>query len=222
MLIRADPIIPAILTFWHTHCVDLTTEEMMKKFWLITIGVLMLTLSTANILPAQTRQVIAKAESVTGDSFRYFGRTPEGVRIAAVNQPSQAMLKAIDKGFRDLFSVARKNRYGRRLNFSDYTVFIAKADRDINADKKYSPDIAVGAAQYAGTEYDKGGFIYAAGMVIGFNPAAFVIADHQRDFQRVSDTVRFEGEHLVLYHNDRRRFNETADHSKGGSHPILQ
>jgi hypothetical protein len=34
--------------------------------------------------------------------------------------------------------------------------------------------------------------------------------------------VRYEGEHLVLYHNDRRRYQRTFDHSKGGSHPILQ
>jgi len=26
----------------------------------------------------------------------------------------------------------------------------------------------------------------------------------------------------VLYFNDRKRFNETLDHSKGGGHPILQ
>jgi hypothetical protein len=34
--------------------------------------------------------------------------------------------------------------------------------------------------------------------------------------------VRFEGEHLVLYFNDRALFNRTADHSTGGFHPILQ
>jgi hypothetical protein len=83
-------------------------------------------------------------------------------------------------------------------------------------------DIAVGAAQYAGTEYDNGGYVYAAGMVIARNPPAFVIAEHTSDFGRVSDVVRFEGEHLVLYHNDRQRFAATADHSKGGGHPILQ
>ena len=101
-------------------------------------------------------------------------------------------------------------------------MFIAKADREKDSQGKYSPDIAVGAAQYAGTDYDQGGYIYAAGMVIAFNPSAFVIADHKSDLNRVSDVVRYEGEHLVLYHNDRRRYQQTADHSKGGGHPILQ
>ena len=46
--------------------------------------------------------------------------------------------------------------------------------------------------------------------------------EHTSDFERVSNVVRYEGEHLVLYHNDRARFAATADHSHGGSHPILQ
>jgi hypothetical protein len=51
---------------------------------------------------------------------------------------------------------------------------------------------------------------------------SFVIAEHTRNFERISNVVRYEGEHLVLYHNDRRRYSETADHSRGGGHPILQ
>lgn len=171
---------------------------------------------------AQNRRVLAEAQRITGDQFKLAVRTPRGANVFAVTQPNAAMLAAIDQGLTDLFAVARKNRYSRKLNYSDYTVFVAKADREKNADGGYSPDIAVGAAQYAGTDYDQGGYIYAAGMVISNEPAAFVIAEHKRDLKRVSDIVRFEGEHLVLYHNDRRRYSQTADHSKGGGHPILQ
>ena len=179
-------------------------------------------LGSVHFADAQNRQVLAKAESVTGDRFPFAVRTAKGANIFAAERPSMAMLSAIDRGLTNLFTVSRKNRYNRRLNYSDYTVFIAKADRDKDSQGKYSPDVAVGAGQYAGTDYDQGGFIYAAGMVVAYNPAAFVIADHKKDFNRVSDVVRFEGEHLVLYHNDRRRYSETADHSKGGGHPILQ
>lgn len=134
------------------------------------------------------------------------------------------MLRAIDKGFDQLFAIAKKDEYNykRSLKHSDYTIYIAKADRTENSAGEYSPDIAVGAAQYEGTKYDQGGYIYAAGMVISFRPNAFLIAEHKKDFTRVSNVVRYEGEHLVLYHNDRKLFNETADHSKGGGHPILQ
>ncbi|MDM7923532.1 MAG: hypothetical protein QUS14_14635, partial [Pyrinomonadaceae bacterium] len=161
-------------------------------------------------------------DSISGDRFTVQTRTPLGANIYAVRRPNSAMLNAIDKGLSDLFAVARKNGYKRRLNYSDYTIYIAKADRQQSADGQYSPDIAVGAAQYAGSVYDQGGYVYAAGMVISFSPMAFVIAEHTRDLNRVSDVVRFEGEHLVLYHNDRRRYSRTADHSQGGGHPILQ
>ena len=171
---------------------------------------------------AQNRRTLSEAQRITGDQFTISTRTPRGANVYAVKQPNAAMLTAIDQGLTDLFAVARKNRYSRKLNYSDYTVFVAKADREKSADGNYSPDIAIGAAQYAGTDYDQGGFIYAAGMVISNDPAAFVIADHKKDLKRVSDIVRFEGEHLVLYHNDRRRYGQTADHSKGGGHPILQ
>ena len=172
--------------------------------------------------PAQNRQVLAQAQRITGDRFTVAARTPRGANIYAVNRPPAVMLTAIDRGLTDLFAVARRNGYSRKLNYADYTIYIAKADRDRDSAGKYAPDIAVGAAQYAGTDYDQGGYIFAAGMVIAFNPCTFVIAEHTRDLQRVSDVVRYEGEHLVLYHNDRNRYSQTADHSRGGGHPILQ
>jgi hypothetical protein len=165
---------------------------------------------------------LAKAQRVTGDRFTVAGRTPRGAMVYGVRRPSGAMLNAIDRGLTDLFAVARKNGYRRGLNYADYTIYIANADRDRDSGGRYSPDIAVGAAQYAGSDYDQGGYVYAAGMVLAFNPMSFVIAEHTRDLNRVSDIVRYEGEHLVLYHNDRRRYSQTADHSQGGGHPILQ
>ena len=166
--------------------------------------------------------VIDEAQRITRDAFTVSTRTPQGAGIYAVRQPSARMLAAIDQGLDDLFEAAERNGYRRRLNHSDYVIFIAKADRRTNSDGQYSPDIAVLTGQYAGSVYDQGGFIYAAGMVIGYNPLAFVIAEHDRDYQRVSEAVRNEGEHLVLYHNDRRRYNATLDHSRGGGHPILK
>jgi hypothetical protein len=171
---------------------------------------------------AQSRSLLNEAQRVSGDKFTFSAHTAKGASVYGVSKPSAVMLTAIDKGLTDLFAVAKKNGYKKKLNYSDYSIFIAKADRTQNSDKQYSPDIAIGAAQYAGTEYDKGGYIYAAGMVIANNPMAFVIAEHTKEFNRVSEVVRYEGEHLVLYHNDRRRYQETADHSKGGGHPILQ
>lgn len=173
-------------------------------------------------ITGSTSGQVSQAQRITGDRFAFAVRSPRGANIYSVRRPSGQMVSAIDRGLADLFNVARRNGYTRRLSFSDYTIFIANADRNRDSSGRYSPDIAVGAAQYAGTDYDQGGYVFAAGMVISFNPMSFVIAEHSRDFQRVSDVVRYEGEHLVLYHNDRRRYAQTADHSRGGGHPILQ
>ncbi|MFV0387581.1 MAG: hypothetical protein ACK5NT_02405 [Pyrinomonadaceae bacterium] len=172
----------------------------------------------------QLKAMTNEAQRITGDKFKYVTKSPKGVRIISVAKPSADMMNAIDTGFDELFSIAKKKpyQYKKKLNFSDYTIYIANADRVKDSGGNYSPDIAVAANQYAGSVYDKGGYIYAAGMVVTFNPLSFVVANHTKNFERVSNVVRFEGEHLVLYHNDRKLFEETADHSKGGGHPILK
>lgn len=185
------------------------------------VTLLLLAAGAASESLAQNQRTLAQAQRISGDTFTVATRTPRGANVVAVRQPSAAVLNAIDKGLTDLFAAARRNGYNRRLGYPEFTIYIANADRTKDSAGNYSPGIAVGAAQYAGTVYDKGGYIYAAGMVIGFNPMAFLIADHSQSLNLVSDIVRFEGEHLVLYHNDRNRYSQTADHSKGGGHPIL-
>ena len=166
--------------------------------------------------------LVARAQQVTGDRFTVAVTTPRGVTVVARVTPRPEVLQAIDNGFADLFAAAARHGYRSRLNFRDYTVFIGRADRTRDSSGQYSPDIAVGAGQYRGSVYDQGGYVFAAGMVLSNNPLAFVIAEHERDWQRISNVVRYEGEHLILYHNDRRLYAQTADHSRGGGHPIFQ
>jgi hypothetical protein len=174
--------------------------------------------TSRNINPA----LVARAQQITGDSFPVGISTPRGVNVFARTMPRAEVLDAIDRGFYELFAVAQRRGYRNRLSFGDYTVFIGRADRTKDSSGQYSPDIAVPAQQYAGGYYDQGGFIYAAGMVLAFNPSAFVIAEHDRDLGRISNVVRYEGEHIILYYNDRGLYEKTADHSRGGGHPILQ
>jgi hypothetical protein len=167
-------------------------------------------------------RLLAAAEHYSGDRFQFEAQTPRGVHVYAVNRPRAEALNAIDAGLAELFDVARRHGYNRMLDYSGYTVFIGRADRDRDSAGAYSPDIAVGAAQYAGSVYDKGGYVFAAGMVLSMEPGAFLIAEHERDFGRISNVARYEGEHIILYHNDRRLYAQTADHSRGGGHPILK
>jgi hypothetical protein len=182
----------------------------------------LLILASLQSADAQDRRALAEAQRISSDRFTVSAATPQGAHVYGVHKPSAAILTAIDKGLADLFAVARKNGYRKRLNYSDYNIYIGLPDRTKNSDGNYSPDIAIGAAQYAGSIYDQGGFIYVAGMVIANDPCSFLIAEHTKEMNLVSDIVRYEGEHLVLYHNDRKRYAATADHSKGGGHPILQ
>jgi hypothetical protein len=190
---------------------------------LIKISILVLAITvTAFGQKAAPQIVLNEAQQISKDTFSYIVKSKKGAVVYGVTNPTEEMLKAIDKGLGDLFALAKKNKYKKRLKFSDYTIFIARPDRQKDYLGNYSPDLAVAARQYAGTIYDKGGYIYAAGIVVAFQPCAFMIGVHTKDFNRVADVVRYEGEHIVLFHNDQKRFNDTADHSKGGSHPILQ
>lgn len=168
------------------------------------------------------QRLVARARQITGDTFPVFVRTPRGANVFARIAPRPDVLSAIDNGLTELFGIARNHGYRARLDYSNYTIFIARADRTKDSTGAYSPDIAVAAGQYAGSGYDQGGYVYAAGMVMAFNPCAFIIAEHDRNLSRIADVVRYEGEHLILYHNDRSLYGRTADHSQGGAHPILQ
>ena len=199
-----------------------------KNFIISAFLIVLASVAVVNAQPYTRRQssvnsgLVARAQQVTGDRFTVATTTPRGVTVVARVTPRREVLQAIDNGFADLFAVAARKGYRSRLNFRDYTVFIGRADRTRDSSGQYSPDIAVNAGQYAGSVYDQGGYVFAAGMGLAFSPSAFVIAEHERDWQRISNVVRYEGEHLILYHNDRRLYAQTADHSRGGSHPILQ
>ena len=204
-----------------------TTHRLHASRLLLFPAIALLLLLSLGASPASAQRsieqrLVERASQITGDGFPVTLRTPRGVRVYARTQPSASTLHAIDEGFTDLFNVARRHGYRARLEHTSYTVFIARADRSKDSSGQYSPDIAVAAGQYAGSGYDQGGYIYAAGMVLAYNPCAFIIAEHGRDFNRISNVVRYEGEHLILYHNDRSLYNRTADHSRGGGHPILQ
>lgn len=195
--------------------------KILIKFFLIGL-IISGIFQSANAQSRNEQLLIQRAVSISGDRFEVATTTERGVKVYAVKEPNAATLQAIDNGFANLFAIARKNGYNKRTNFSDYTVFIANADRTKDSSGNYSPDVAVPSGQYAGSDYDKGGYIYAAGMVLAFNPSAFIFAEHESNLERISDVVRFEGEHIILYYNNRSLYNKTADHSKGGGHPILQ
>lgn len=189
--------------------------------WILIVSFMLTDFSLACAQKPDDSQLIATAEKVSGDQFPYKTKTPKGARVYAVKKQTKQMLKAIDKGLVDLFAAAKKNNYKSKTKYSDYIVFVAKPDITNDKAGNYIPALAVPTGQYKDTKYDAGGFMYVAGMVLSNDPCAMIIGEHEKSFNLASDFVRYEGEHLILYHNDRKRYTETMDHSKGGAHPIL-
>ena len=196
----------------------------MKIIRLISFFAILLTMSQLAFAQTakQLQKLIQVAEATSNDKFNFGTKSRKGAIIYGVSKPTKEMLAAIDKGLDGLFAVARKNGYYSHLRYSDYIIFIAKPDRLTDSDGNYIPNFAIPVRQYAGTAYDKGGYMYAAGIVLAFSPSAFMIAENAKKLEQVSEVVRYEGEHLVLYYNDRAKYEATADHSKGGGHPILK
>jgi hypothetical protein len=178
--------------------------------------------AAASVKQNRAGRLVRQAESATGDRFTFATETPGGVEVFAVAKPKAEMLRAIDDGFRQLFAIARRNGYREHLRLADYTVFIARPDRTHDRNKAYSPALKIAAQGYTGSVYDKGGYIFVAGMVLTLDPSSFIVPEHTGEWARVSEVVRYEVEHLVLYHNDRARYNATMNHSRGGAHPILR
>src|SRR5918995_4355649 len=62
------------------------------------------------------RGLVARAQSMTGDSFGFTVVTPRGARVYAVSRPRAELLRAVDDGLTELFAVARRHGYQVALN----------------------------------------------------------------------------------------------------------
>src|SRR5262245_62057213 len=103
----------------------------------ITLSLINSAAGASQLSPSVRAKLIARAEQVTGDKFPVTTSSPRGVTVFAVSAPSKEVLAAIDQGFVDLFAVAQRHGYRHRLNFSNYTVFIARADRTKDSAGQY-------------------------------------------------------------------------------------
>ncbi|MBK8810702.1 MAG: hypothetical protein IPN69_08215 [Acidobacteria bacterium] len=116
------------------------------------------------------------------------------------------------------------------LNFSDFLIYVIPADREYDSDGNYVPNFLIRADDYDGTIFDHDpragiGYIYAAEFVIpeslGAARGEFVIADYSRNFETAEEAIRNGPEHLILYINDRPKYEKTKFHGRGISHPLI-
>lgn len=147
-------------------------------------------------------------------------RTPNGTTVYSFETVTPQNLQNIDEGLARVFDISsRVYGYQNGLNFSDYKIVLFKRSALCTGT---AVGFAVRADNYDGSEYDKDprpgyGVVCAAGLSAEFEqPLAVVVQDDSM----IALATRFEGEHLILYKNDRQKWGETVTHSTGG-HPLL-
>lgn len=164
--------------------------------------------------------------------------TPQGVAIYAETgvSISPAMLAAIDTGLQRTFTKT-KCKYNRSLSYGNYQFAVIRGEL-----YNGNPVYRLPCGQYCGTEYDKGGFIYAAGQVIDFVPQdsgrrnVIVIPEQFANIANAETISEYEAEHVELAHWDAdlaavdtielaplsgSLFESTKTHSGGAGHPII-
>lgn len=135
---------------------------------------------------------------------------------------------AIDDGLTALFERARCHiseydgkPVSRAMKHAEYIVAILKStDLDSNGD----PAIRIPAAQYAGTIYDKGGYVLIAGQMLAQGEPygnVMAIPDHQTNFERMRDVVGFEAEHIVAALNLPTLYWANETHTQSSGHPFI-
>lgn len=132
-------------------------------------------------------------------------------------------VEAIETGLTQCFAKARLVGYDRPLRLSDYIVAII-AD-SIRSPESETWSYKLPAGPYAGTEWDLGGYILAAGQMIAVGePYGNIIAipdHHGTDFNQLAVIAMYEAEHIILAHCDGDKYEATKIHGQGQGHPLF-
>lgn len=131
----------------------------------------------------------------------------------------------IADAFDERITTAKSKGWTKGLNPVDYTIYVFPSVRDLDADGNYSPVFQVFLPKgdpYNGSEYDHGGWIYAAEQVLTegdqLTDTFIIAANNSREYtQRV---VSYALDHLFAYKNDRELYERTKNHANGGQHPL--
>ena len=119
---------------------------------------------------------------------------------------------------------AAREGFINTISTQTITVLVFPSVREFYENGNYSPSVKVFIDEndsYAGSDYDKGGYILAAERVLSFTPFVYIIAEYKQDWEQAKNANFYAYEHALLKLNDEARFQATVDHSNGGGHPIL-
>jgi hypothetical protein len=168
-------------------------------------------------------------ERVMGfDSVTRF--SPGGLRLLVepgTEGPTDEEVGVIEAGMIHCFDKAKAQGYTKAMTLPEYTIAWLKSERS-PIDQVYAflvPDLL---GQYAGTEFDKGGYVLAPEAVVAYEGRygnLFCLADShgmktERDRETLFNAACYGVEHVVLFHNDLAKFKATEVHTTGG-HPLF-
>lgn len=152
-------------------------------------------------------------------------RTPLGVEIWLEGDARVTVSdkNRIDEGLSNCFERARRQGYTLALDHRQYKVcFLDNPER---APESGILSYRLPPGPYAGTEWDLGGYILAAGqMIMADYEEGNLIAlpEHNGQDQDSLRTIAdYETEHIVLCYNDGERYEATKIHGQGKGHPII-
>lgn len=200
----------------------------MKYYIAVILTIILLTACGGSGVPSVEDRVRTAAFTVG---------TPQGVAVFTEQgvTVSPAILEAIDTGLARTFAKS-KCRYGRSLSFGNYQFTIIRGEL-----YNGNPVYRLPCGQYCGGEYDKGGYIFAAGQVIEFVPFDsgrrnnVVIPEQFAAVVNAETISEYEAEHVELAHWDAdlapadtielaplsgSLFDSTKTHGNGSGHPI--
>lgn len=151
--------------------------------------------------------------------------TPHGLRIWTEPGAScpAAVEQAMTRGMEFTFEKGRCRGYTERMTLGDFNVVILRSTEN---DSQGFPAYRLPCAQYCGTEYDKGGYILAAGQILftAGSPIGMwiLIPEHTSGQTDHAATIaEYETEHGVLGFNDGAEYERTKTHGSGEGHPII-
>lgn len=149
-------------------------------------------------------------------------RTPQGAEVFSGYAINTELLPLIDAGINRLNEIASAapNNYSNLASPSAYKVYLFP-----RSPRCENPAFLIKAntSQNDGSIWDKDErpgkvALCAAGMVVGSESNEMLVVD---DAGIMPTIVRYEGEHLALFHVHRERFEATKYHSATSYHPIL-
>lgn len=165
-------------------------------------------------------------DQIMADSFHTV--TPAGVYLMTGKPPSDVLVESVDAEVASFVEIQNRLGYQDVITGERMTVLVFPSVRDYASDGSYCPSFKVyfgpGDA-YDESMYDQepgkpGGWTFAAEEVLDLEYCKFVIAESE-DPTFIRSAVHNGLDHVVLYHNDRARYEATKSHANGGSHPIL-